>query len=163
MALSAAVRGTAEELRHLHDENIRHAAHATRMHKLSKLLQKAQEQPGGGACEKPKRKRRAKAHTKPADGVTAAEREDLALERVGTLHDLSLPELLQEYCATACTAARLDIRVLAAARHIKQAPDVLMFQADVSRAAAGLALDPREEVNLFAAFTKAAKDRARAL
>ena len=53
--------------------------------------------------------------------------------------------------------------MLAARLHIKQARDVLIFQAEVSRAAAGLGLAAREEENLFAAFTKAAKDRARTL
>jgi hypothetical protein len=40
---------------------------------------KIEEEPAGHVCEKPKRTRRAKPHTKPGDGVTAAEREDLAL------------------------------------------------------------------------------------
>lgn len=163
MALSAAVRESAEELLLLHDEGLRRLQYAARMQKLTLRLQNIQEDPAGHVCEKPKRTRRAKPHTKPGDGITAAEREDLALQRLAGFQDCSLPALLREYCAATCSAGRLDIRVLAARLHIKQARDVLIFQAEVSRAAAALGLAARKEVNLFAAFTKAAKDRARTL
>ena len=165
MSLAAAVRQSAAQLKLLHDERLRELAYSARMQKLDKQMEKAAELPAGRACNKPKSTQRPKAHQKPGDGVTAAEREELALQRLPAFADVSLAALLREYCAAPCGAERLRIRVLAARLYVTDVEDItlLQFQAEVSRIAAGLALSAADENNLFSAFTKAATDRARSL
>jgi hypothetical protein len=160
MALAAALRceEARRQLERLHEERLQERAYAAQMEELRRP-QQAKE---GGKRRRPRRPR---PRNKPGDGLTAAQREDLAIPRLEASRDLSLPALMKEYCASTCAAARRDIRVLAARLHIAEAHDarVLEFQAEVRRIAAGLALPAAAERDLFAAFTKAAKDRARGL
>ena len=167
MALAAAVCQSAAELHKLHDERVRELAHAARMQNPGKQLEKASEVPAGRVCEKPKRTRRPKIHNKPTDGFTLLEREEQALQRHKDLSGVSLSRLLQLYTESSSHETRLDLRVLAAKFFIAEVTvknrgsKVLEFQKDVWRLSASMALDPKENINLNAAFTKAAKERVR--
>ena len=103
----------------------------------------------------------------PKDGLTLLEREEHALQRHEDLVGVSLARLLQLYTESSCQETRLDLRVLAVKFFMtgvtakNGGSKVLDFQSDIRRLSASMALDPKEHMDLNAAFTKAAKERVR--